>query len=71
MTVEELFAVERIDADILWAQSEESGYWEKACLFILDNWGEPVENFSKAQLKWCHKILEDLTEKRIEGKLPK
>ena len=67
MTVEQYFSTEKIDRTHLWAIQEESEYWEKASLFILDNWDSAFEGLSEKQQAWATRILEDLAEKRIEG----
>lgn len=69
MTVEELFETEKITVEHVSNIQEESPYWEKAGAFIMEKWEESVDRLSPKQFTWMHKILEELTERRIEGRL--
>ncbi len=69
MTVGESFEQEKLTKKILDDVSERSDYWEKACSFITENWEKEVFKLSDRQIVWYERILEDLTEQRIEGKL--
>lgn len=67
MTVEELFKQDRITQDMLETVAEDSSYWESASSFVIQKWNTEVGILSGKQYDWLHRILEDLTEKRIEG----
>jgi len=69
MTVKELFEAEKITESNLWDIQDESPYWETAGLFVLDNWNFNIEMMSAKQAAWLNKIHEEMTERRIEGKL--
>lgn len=69
MLVRDLFEEEKITLDLLEGQSEESSYWNKAYLFIKDNWDTNPDVLTNNQKNWMDRILEDMVEKRIEGKL--
>ena len=69
MKLKELFAVEKITKDHLVNMADESSYWDTASDFILNNWEVDVNFLSEKQIQWAHKILEDMTERRIENRL--
>lgn len=69
MTVAEYFAAEKLTMNHVNNIRDESDYWEKAGVFVLDNWDRDLESLSHKQVEWLSRIQDDLTEKRIEGKL--
>ena len=69
MTVKEFFEAEKITEQHLLDIQDESQYWEKAGLFVLDNWSSKIEDLSSKQAAWLDKIHEEMTERRIEGRL--
>jgi len=69
MTVQELFEAEKITLEKLQEVADETDYWEKAINFVRSYWRAPVITLSQKQKNWITKIHEDLTERRIEGRL--
>lgn len=69
MTIGELFEAEKLTKDLVAGAGDINSYYEKACDFIIENWNTNTNDLSEAQYRWCGKIHEDLTEKRIEGRL--
>jgi hypothetical protein len=69
MTVGELFESDKITKEVVISASDESDYMGKASDFIVENWNKEVEKLTEKQYNWAHKILEDLVERRIEGRL--
>lgn len=69
ITVETYFAVEKITREMVEEIMDESPYWESASLFVLDNWTWRLSEMSAKQMAWLDKILEDMAERRIEGRL--
>jgi hypothetical protein len=66
MTVGQMFAAEKITKDHLTLIREESDYWNKSGIFMLEQWEIEFQYLSPAQAKWVQKILDDMTEMRIE-----
>jgi hypothetical protein len=69
MTVGELFESDKITKELVQAAEDFGGYYVTSSKFIHENWNKDVEDLSEKQFAWAHKILEDLVEKRIEGRL--
>jgi hypothetical protein len=69
MTIGELLSEEKIERKQVENIADESAYWEKASDFILENWSRNLSTLSPKQATWASRIIEDLAEKRIEGKL--
>ncbi len=69
MTLQEFFAEEKLTKDSISSVAEINDYYEKASDFVLENWNKRVDDLSLNQYRWAEKIREDLTEKRIEGRL--
>lgn len=65
----EPFMEEKITKDMINDAQFISDYWSSAGLFIIENWTTPVRFLSAKQKHWMERILEDLTEMRIEGKI--
>jgi hypothetical protein len=65
----EFFREEKLELADIEAVAELSSYWDSASDFIVENWNRETETFSTKQLGWMEKILEDMVELRIEGKL--
>jgi hypothetical protein len=68
MTLEEMFAAEKIEEQHLIDIQDESEYWGRAGSFILDNWSRDYSRLSMSQGQWVDSILDDLIEMRIERK---
>lgn len=66
MRVSEMFLVEKIAMEHLELIREESPYWEDACSFAILNWNRDTNHLTAKQFKWVEKIVEDITEMRIE-----
>lgn len=64
-TVESLFAKEKLTREDVEEIAEESTYWASASKFILDHWGESMPWLTSRQRDWLDRILEDMTERRI------
>lgn len=69
MLVSELFESEKIEKSHVENVGDESDYWQKASGFVIDNWDRRIDTLSPKQAKWLDQIHEELTERRIEGKL--
>ncbi len=69
MTVENFMSGEKITKDHVCSISGESDYWTKASNFILDNWEEQITDLTERQYRWLDSLRDDLTEKRIQGKI--
>ncbi len=68
MTVKDWFLGEKIDLDFLEEIAELSFYWNKSVDFIVEKWSTPVAALTEKQAAWATTILDDCTEKRINGK---
>lgn len=69
MTVGEFLEQEKLEQVHFHIVQEESDYWQTSGSFILSNWNKEIERLSTKQFAWLERICEDMTEKRIEGKL--
>lgn len=69
MTVSEYMHEEHLMKDDFSTIQDESSYWEKAGLFVLDNWEDDVSELSEKQYNWLERIRDDMTERRIKGRL--
>lgn len=67
MTVSAYFDNEQITKDDLWLVQGESDYWEKAVNFVLDNWGDDVQDLSVKQFAWLEKIRDAMIEFKKTG----
>ncbi len=63
------FEAEKISLAMIEEKSEESQYWQSVHTFCTDNWSATWDALTPKQLNWMQKILEDLVEQRIEGRL--
>ena len=68
-TVGELFEEEKITKDMVADVADESGYWLSASTFVSENWDTPCHSLMQKQAGWMSRILDDMVEKRIEGKI--
>lgn len=66
MKVSEVFEAEKIDLDFI-ENKFDGSYWENCYNFVNDYWNVDIDNLSIKQGSWLTKILDDCTEKRIEG----
>lgn len=69
MKVCELFASENLSQDDVVNVADLSDYWSGASNFVLENWNRDISTLSEPQAKWLTRIHDDMTEKRIEGRL--
>lgn len=67
-TVQQKLEAERIDLDLLETLDNGSGYWENLMNFVIEHWTRPVASLTPPQMTWLEKIVEDVTEKRIESR---
>lgn len=66
MTVGEWFEGEQIFREDVELTGEESEYSANASKFILEKWEADVDDLTPKQADWATRILDDLTERRIE-----
>ena len=66
--VRELFEGEKISYDMIEDSTGMSDYWCAASIFIIENWNRPLSDLTEKQFNWAHRILDDMIEKRIEGR---
>lgn len=69
MSVAEFMQNEKITKDMVEEICDESAYWESCSDFIIKNWDRDIQSLTQKQFIWLDKIRDDLTEKRIEGRL--
>ncbi len=68
MTIQELFESEKLSLEFLEAQVDGNAYWDSVNSFIKYNWKRDVASLSVKQAAWVSRIVDDLTEIRIEGR---
>lgn len=69
MKISDKFEQEKISHSMVSDAADISDYWNSSSTFILRNWNQHLELMTDKQAAWAEKILEDLTEKRINGEL--
>lgn len=68
MTVQEWFEGDKITREDVDLMAEESEYSAKAARFIGEKWNTDVDDLSPKQSNWAGRILDDMVERRIEGR---
>jgi hypothetical protein len=68
MTVQEWFEAENIQRQDIEAMADESDYSESASQFICQRWDADVEDLSPKQAAWASRILDDMVDRRIQGR---
>lgn len=66
MTVGAWFEGEQIFREDVEAEGAESEYNANAAKFICEKWDVDVDDLTPKQADWATRILDDLTERRIE-----
>lgn len=68
MTVQEWFEGDRITREDIDQMAEESEYSANAARFIGEKWNTDVADLTVKQADWAGRILDDMVERRIEGR---
>lgn len=68
MTIQEWFEGEKIFQQDVTNMADESEYASSAAKFITEKWNADVDDLSVKQTDWAGRILDDMVERRIEGR---